>query len=177
MDQNHAQQENGLLNILSTYYSWYPLHRSVENLSGWKLHIFGNTIQDSVDIYNSMSDIVEKYKLDMKVASLRNFEAGIADTNNRNYGKCGTVYLPVSIFQKNLIHTLLKEMKDALSSYKKYGIIKGDKSIDDKLFYRYEFYRIIHPCIGANEIEYANLYELNRGHYNIEGNPDPFLNI
>jgi len=177
MDQKRAPRENGLHSILSTYYSWYPIHRSIENLSGWKLHIFGNSIEDSVSIYNSLYNIIEKYKLDMKIASQRNLSAGIANIDNRNYGKCATIYLPISIFKENLLSILMKEIKGGLSGYKKYGFIMGDKSIDNKILYRYEFSRPIDPCVGANEIEYSNLYELNRGYYNVEGNPDPFLNI
>lgn len=154
---------------------WYYAGSGLcHNLSGWKLHIFGNDPYDSLYLVKHLTDVLIKYELHMKVASLYNFAAGIGNETHKQYGKCGTIYLHHKIFADNKLVPLIRELQVALSLYNNTGNITGDKSIDGKIHYRYELSTIIDPTIGISFVNYDRYYESNRGAYNINGNKDPF---
>jgi len=175
---NYLKKFNESIDIgtLLNHQDFYYLDKTIDNLSGWKLHIVGISIEDSVLIYNSIEDIIAKYKLCLKVACKNGFESWISNINHKDYGKCATIYLPSSIFKNKLLFILLKEIENKLKDYNPSSInIIGDKPIDNKIFYRYELSKPVDPTIGVSKQEYEDLYEYNRGKYNIKNNIDPFL--
>lgn len=146
-------------------------------ISGWKFHIFGTELADSVTISNALIPVLMKYGMAMKVATPSVFKAGIGIQEDIQYGKCATIYIPSSIFKTGLQAHLIQDIKEALKDYTKTGEIYGDKSLDGKIHYRYELGRPIDPTVGITYSQYQYLYESNRGEYNIVGNTDPFESL
>lgn len=167
-----------MINIkqLKTLHGWHYLNRMASSfpISGWKLHIFGATIEDSHVIGTVMEPILLKYSLTMKIATQSVISAGIGDKLSNQYGKAGTIYISPQIFRDKRIGDLIKEIQEAFKTvgYVSNGIVNGDKSIDGILHYRYELSKVVDPEVGVTYDEYIRAYEPNRGHYNIPENPD-----
>lgn len=162
---------------LSKRTGWYYVNKSGNSfpVSGWKLHIFGNTVDDSITIANTLEPILKQYNLIMKVATILNIEISVSIESSLNYGKIATVYLSSSVFKEQKLKTIVKSIKDALSCarYDKKGIIIGDRSINDTVHYRYELSEPVDPNVGIDTFEkYVSLYQPNRKEYNIPNNPD-----
>lgn len=160
--------------------SWiyfYSTERESNDMSGWKFHIFGQNVEDSIDVAQRMQPVLQKYKMYMKVASNNTYIAGIGDPSHKQYGKCGTMYIPPFVFKDGRTQEFLDDVKNALKGYEKKGAIFGDKSIDDTIHYRYELCKPINIEEGINHGLYSILYEPNRGEYNILDNKDPFEHI
>lgn len=157
--------------------SWYYVNfmADVFPISGWKFHIYGTNVDDSYKVGVALESIITKYKLGMKIAAERNIQAGIGNPKHPNYGKIATIYLVPELFRKKLVISLLEEMKTALLkiNYTKEGTISGDRKITGNIHYRYELSKPIDCTTGLTYSEYINLYQSNRGEYNIPGNLDP----
>lgn len=164
---------------LEKLYGWYYMQKNRDEemfpLSGWKLHIFGESVEDSFTIASSVESIVYEYNLSMKIATSSVIKAGIGNPTHEQYGKCVVIYLSPELFrQKSVIKSFITKLQNALSlsGYDKKGNIVGSKSIDDIIFYRYELSKVIDIQKGVDFFEYVKLYEKNRHYFNIEGNPD-----
>lgn len=144
-------------------------------ISGWKLHIFGDTLDDSYAIASAIEPIIYNYNLCMKVATISVINAGIGIPTHNQYGKCVVVYLSPALFRENTLHSLIVSIQTVLKNagYTKSGTIVGSKSIDGTIFYRYELSEPIDIKSGVDFWTYVALYEKNRGYaFNITGNPD-----
>ncbi len=162
---------------LKPHLNWFYIGVTnfARGISGWKLHIFGNELEDSVTLANALMPVLDKYKMSMKVATPIVFKAGIGVEGDIQYGKCATMYIPASVFLKKSLQAFIDDVKDAIKDYNKTGEIYGDRSLDGKIHYRYELGTPINFSVGVSYEQYMNLYRPNDGSYNIEGNPDPFL--
>lgn len=151
-------------------------------ISGWKLHFWGTTVEDALELSSRLTPVFNKWKMYGKVASQFILDIGIADEIHPQYGKCATAYITADVFQDHKgLPTLLDDMSKALEGYTPtndpVGDIHGDKQFLGPIFYRYELSQIVEPSIGCDMDEYGKLYESNRGAHNITGNPDPFQEI
>ena len=141
------------------------------NMSGWKVHIFGETVEDTAIIVNRVEPILQKWGVHGKVANdlmTQSINTGIQK------GKASTLYIPPEIIKNGQTKQFIDDVSSALGSYNKTGKIYGDKSIDGTLHYRYELSSPIDVTNGVSMGEYRNLYKANDGNFNIKGNPDLF---
>lgn len=161
---------------LSENPSWYYIGEdeifspAIPRLSGWKFHIYGNELSDSVFIANALMPILNKRKVPMKVACDLNLKHVIGVETHKQYGKCAAIYLTPALFQGNNLHLFLEEVKEALKNYPKTGKIKGDKSINGVMHYRYELDAPIDPKEGVDEMNYILHYRSAMDNYNIPEN-------
>ncbi len=146
-------------------------------MSGWKIHIFGTTPEDSLFVGENLQTILDKYSMVMKVASSTLYEVAIADLTHKQYGKCATMYIPPIIFKQGKLQEFIEDVQSALKGYDKTGAIHGDKSLDGTIHYRYELSKPINIEEGINHSVYSIFYQANRGAHNIDNNPDPFETI
>lgn len=150
----------------------YISRKEVMTMSGWKLYIYGETIDDSFDIGVLLTDIAAKYDVTMKIATQH-----IIDSNKRKAKmpcwSTGVIYLNADVFREGKIKQLVKDIKDLLKSYNKSGAIKGAKSLyDNKIHYRYDLKKPIDPAKGVLYEDYLTLYRGEYGEFNISGNKD-----
>lgn len=150
-------------------YSKYPS-------SGWKFHIYGESLEDSFNIYNSIEDVLIKYELGSKIAKdsfFKDFPRG-----NRQWGKACTIHLPISLFDKNNLKNCILELNESLieNDYKKEGKILGDKKLINSIYYRYQL-KAPFEKEGFSKKENRLFYRRNDGNYNVKNNLDPFSEL
>ena len=158
---------------LSKMKKWfYPYICTHENMmmSGWKLYIFGETVNDSFKICEMVTPVMKKYNITMKVATQYIIDRNAVKPNEA--WSIAVVYLHPEIFAKRKLSSLIQDINHSLEGYKKKGIIKGAKSIDGKIHYRYDLNRPVIPSFGVEYSEYLRMYRGGKGDYNIKGNDD-----
>jgi hypothetical protein len=164
---------------LSKLKGWhYPCisTQQIMTMSGWKFYIFGETIDDSYLLCEKLTPIIKRYNLTMKVAT--------QNIINRNSGKpniawsIAVIYLNAEVFEDKKVGKLLEEINSTLTDYPKSGNIKGAKSINGKVHYRYDLKKPINPSNGLEYSDYLVNYRGEGGEYNIPENQDitSFLN-
>ncbi len=152
--------------------SWVPIgSRMKGNVSGWKIHIFGETVEDTAIIVNRVEPVLQKWGVHGKVA---NDLMTQSINKGRQRGKASTLYIPPEIIKNGQTKQFIDDVSSALGSYNKTGKIYGDKSIDGTLHYRYELSSPVDVTRGVSKDDYYNLYKSNDGNFNIKGNPDLF---
>tara|TARA_R110002020_G_scaffold10979_4_gene41946 strand:+ start:532 stop:1485 length:954 start_codon:yes stop_codon:yes gene_type:complete len=155
---------------------WVPYgvpRNDIKMFSGWKFHIFGETIEDAALIFERLDPILKKWGLLGKVGNEGAIKEWIGPAlGAKQSGKFSTIYLNPNIIRAGMVDDLVDDIMRGLGDYKKTGKIYGDKSINGTLHYRYEFSKPIDVTQGVPEGH--NLYVVNRGIYNIQGNPDLF---
>ena len=159
---------------LSKIKKWhYPniSNREIMTMSGWKLYVFGETVDDSYELCSLLVPVMERYNLTMKVATQH-----IIDRNNKLKKKpvwsVAVIYLASEIFLENKMKDLLKDIEMSLKSYAKTGNIDGAKSIDGKVHYRYDLKEPVEPSKGVPYDKYIAMYRGEYGDFNISDNPD-----
>ena len=162
---------------LTKLQQWHYINTNVDSfpISGWKIHVFGDTLDDSVKVGNTLEPILKKFGITMKIATNILIKTAIGIPSHNQYGKVATIYLGAKIFSEEKISDFVDCLQKALSEsgYTKSGKIHGDKSIDGILHYRYELKEYVDPKIGvSSHHRYMALYEGNRGNFNIPDNPD-----
>lgn len=162
---------------LKKEWGWFYINGgglSRSNISGWKLHIFGDTLEDSVLVGNAIEPVLKQYDVTAKIATKIILMAGIGVESDPQYGKVATLYLPAKLFKEGKSADFVKDIQAALisASYTKTGNISGDAHLEGSVYYRYELDKMVDPTIGAHFEEYHRHYRANDGEYNIEGNPD-----
>ncbi|MFT4311707.1 MAG: hypothetical protein ACMXYF_00575 [Candidatus Woesearchaeota archaeon] len=142
-------------------------------LSGWKIHIFCENIQDVAFAYNLMKQTLEHFQLIVKLSTKRFFK----ECSPNQKGKGITIYIHQAIITENRLTPFLQKIQTNLSEYNKAGAIHGDNQYWGPMHYRYDFLypttKFPEGCPVGSEKKY---YRTNNGKYNIENNPDPFLN-
>ena len=158
--------------LRGTQKSWVTFGKNrTGNMSGWKVHIFGDTVEDTAIIVNRVDPVLQKWGVHGKVANdlmTQSINQGIQK------GKASTLYITPEIIKNGQAKQFVQEVKTALGNYNKTGKIYGDKSIDGTLHYRYELSSPVDVTTGVSMGEYRNLYKANDGNFNIKGNPDLF---
>jgi hypothetical protein len=143
----------------------------VMTMSGWKLYIFGCTVDDSYKVCVLLSDIAAKYNVTMKVAS-----QAIINRNTRKWKtpcwSIAVIYLNTEVFQNNQIKPLVNDIMESLNGYDKTGTISGAKSVNGKVHYRFDLKVPVNPSQGVLYEDYISLYRGEYGDYNIPQNDD-----
>ena len=164
--------------LLGKVEKWVTYGTPTPNMfSGWKFHIFGETIEDAAIILERIEPILKKWGLHGKIGN----ETMISKYLSQNptaptiqQGKLSTIYLNPNIMRAGMVDDLVDDIMRGLGDYKKTGKISGDKSVNGTLHYRYELAKPIDVTQGIPRSTYESMYVPNRGAYNIEGNPDLF---
>jgi hypothetical protein len=159
-----------LLNDLSNF---VPIVSKGGNSSGWKLHIFTTTVDETAYALEKVVPIIKKYGAGAKAASSEKLERLSKDSLQK--GKGITIYIPPSVIQNRTQRDLLKEIQEAIKDLNTSGSISGDQMITKNIGYRYELTKPINPKIGVDEKTYYELYSPNDGGpYNLPNNVDIF---
>lgn len=145
--------------------NWNYIHIDTDEdmmMSGWKLYLYGNNIQQAGKLAELILPVSKKYNITTKVAT--------PDIIRRNIRK-DIPWSVVVIYLKPDINTqpLIEDIQLALKDYPDSGYIKGAKSIDGKLHYRYD---LIIPVEGVPYHEYLELYRGEYGGHNIPNNKE-----
>jgi len=124
-------------------------------MSGWKFHVFGNTLDDSLYLKNELEPLLQKWDAYGKVGGKGQVEGFIHGHNQ--YGKQGaTIYIPQSIIDSGQQKQFYDELVSTLSKYKnKGGTINGDKMLTPQIHYRYELTDVIPPG-GLRDYKHYN---------------------
>jgi len=151
-------------------WDWIEPISTVGNSSGWKFHIFSADLNDVAYLYENLLPVVQKYGAGFKVASLSTLAS--LSKGGAQFGKGAVIYIPSDVIKKGNLNNFLSEIKSAISGYKVKGEVFGDRMIDDRIGYRYEFNIPVDPSKGLPSSKGS--YRTNDGNYNILGNPDLF---
>ena len=158
-----------LVKLKDWYYPNITSHTTMK-VSGWKFYIFGEDVDDSLRVCELLTPVAEKYNFTMKVAS-----QPIIDRNVRKKTiawSIGVIYLHVELFSEHKIKDLLKDIDTSLKNYNKSGVVRGAKSINGKVHYRYDLTIPVDPEKGVVYQEYVPLYRGEYGGFNIPENAD-----
>ena len=117
--------------------------------SGWKLHIYGESIIDAAKIWRILGSHLEKLGVSYKVGTTKILDYRIRGSEmfgGHQYGKAFVIYIPMIYFQsgpmtdnKKAVHFIdgiNKLLKD--NGYSKKGKIMGDEHYKGSIHYRYE---------------------------------------
>jgi hypothetical protein len=154
---------------------WVQVHDQVGNLSGWKMHVFSDNLDDAIYLMDKLDPVMKKWGAGLKIGGGKIFERSVGQPGTLQYGKGTTIYIPSSVFEKGAFKSFLKDVETAISSYDKTGTINGDRMISNKIGYRYELSEIIDPAKGVNMTDYSIMYNKNTGtDYKLRGMKDIF---
>jgi hypothetical protein len=141
-------------------YTWryFGKNLTAPKMSGWKFHIFGNTLDDSLYLKNELEPLLQKWGAYGKVGGVRHVERFIP--GHLQHGKQGaTIYIPQSIIDSGQQKQFYNELVSTLSNYKnKGGTINGDKMLTPQIHYRYELTDVIPPGGLRDHNHYRSLY-------------------
>ncbi len=144
---------------------WNYIHidtSEVMMMTGWKLYIYGNTIEDSKKLSQLVLPVSRQYNVTTKVAT----EAII----KRNAGKKLSWSVCVIYLNECSVESLIDDLYACLETYHKSGLIYGSKRINDKIHCRYDLsIPLDHPVPYE---QYLPLYRGEYGLYNIPNNKD-----
>jgi hypothetical protein len=159
---------------LSSMKRWYYSSISsaeIMKMSGWKLYIYGETIDDSLEIAVKLLHIAQKYDFTMKVATQHIINRN-TNMQERPAWSIGVIYLHAEIFKEKKIRALVDEINESLKDYNRTGMVKGAKSLNGKIHYRYDLMTPVDPAVGVTYEKYTNLYRGEGGDFNIPTNKD-----
>ena len=168
------------LSHLSKRGGFYYFGEEVGGLqSGWKFHIFGETIEDSLQLYKLLNGVAKKWGATGKIGGAGKYNNGaqMYVPSHGQWGKQGaTLYIPPKVLKSGKQGEMLRDIQNKLANYNKSGKISGDKMLDDQVAYRYELGKSIDPTQGVDMKTYANLYSSNvsGGKYKIDDIQDIF---
>jgi hypothetical protein len=159
--------------MIEDWSGWIQLLTPKGNMSGWKLHVLTNTVDETAFALEKIIPLSQKYGAGVKAAA-EDMLQRLAN-NPLQKGKGITIYIPSTIVKNNQQRIFLKELQDALKGLNTKGSISGDMMITNNIGYRYEFSKPINAAIGADDATYRQLYSSNDGGpHNIQGNVDIF---
>jgi hypothetical protein len=146
---------NGTVNDRG-WYDFGPSFRA-EEMSGWKFHIFGETLEDSAFLIEKLKSVADKYNASSKVGGPTQVNLDSMKPGTPQHGKQGVcMYIPQSVINNGQQDAMLKDIESAISGYEKSGTISGDKSITPSIHYRYE----LNGPIKEGDIKTYNDYTL-----------------
>jgi hypothetical protein len=177
-------EEQKIFNMLMELPNWYQIGDFDKNHSGWKFHIYANSVEDSAFLFVRLKPIAKKWGAILKTASQANYDA-LAE-NPYQIGKGVVFYIPSYVIKDNKQRALLNEINSAISDYDNAGDIDGDLMLTKNIGIRYELNKPINPKVGLdlstdqgfNDYKY-NWYKSQEGgsSYNVPNNPDIFLDL
>jgi hypothetical protein len=133
-------------------------------MSGWKIHIYGEGVDDSAYLITKLDDFMKESNAAYKIAT-DSFYKGSEGTIQK--GKAMTIYIPYDIVKNNKQKEFFDGISSKISDYTKSGSISGDKSYDGKLHYRYEYNQPFDalPEGGVAIPDASKYYVSNEGDY------------
>jgi len=135
-----------------------------EEMSGWKFHVYGETLEDSAFLIEKLRPIAEKYNASSKVGGPARVESIRSGNSPEQYGKQGvTMYIPQTVINNGQQESMLKDIESAIVGYKKGGTISGDKQITPAIHYRYELNGPIRQGDIKSWNDYHMRYNSNSG--------------
>ena len=172
---NKNNQKTDLVYHLFSEKSWVQPLGVRSPLSGWKLHIYGINVIDTLRINYTLAKFLEKKDLPYKLTTHVTHQSHMHTVQE---GKAFTIYLPIKYFltkkKRNELKSVIDEISKLLhdAGYSRKGEISGDRRWwNGIIHYRYDR-TIWMRSEGFDEKEYYNPNE--GGDYNIERNPDLF---
>ena len=163
--------------LLGKVEQWVNIGPRPTMFSGWKFHVFGETLEDAAIILERLEPVLKKWGLHFKVGNetmISKYLGKNPTAPSNQIGKISTIYINPNIIRAGMADDLADDIMRGLGDYNKTGKIYGDKSINGTLHYRYEYSKPIDVTQGVPESTMNQLYKTNRGIYNIQGNPDLF---
>ncbi len=152
---------------------WVQITTVKGNMSGWKFHVYADTLDEVAYLYEKLLPVVNKYGAGLKLGGGEMLPRLASSAVQK--GKGVTVYLPSSTVANKMVDDFIYDLQSATSAYKKTGSISGDKMITNNIGYRYELSQPVDPKLGVNMDQYTRLYSSNQGGgHNIPNNPDLF---
>jgi hypothetical protein len=171
---------------------WVSNRIAPEFSSGWKFHVFGAELIDSVFLKEKLWPVGQKWNSEIKVGGTVHND-GVTfpsmQPGGNQYGKQGaTIYIPVDVVNSGRAGEMLRDIETAIAGYKKGGSISGDKELTPAIHYRYELMGPI-PKEGVStkspgidpitkkpiQSDYAKKYSTNKGSsYKPDDVPDLF---
>jgi hypothetical protein len=153
--------------------AWVQVTDVKGNMSGWKFHVYADTLDEVAFLYEKLLPVVNKYGAGFKLGG-GEILSKLA-TNAVQKGKGVTIYLPSKTVANKMVDDFISDLQSATNSYKKTGSISGDKMITKNIGYRYELSQPIDTKMGVDLTQYTRLYSANQGGaHNIPNNPDLF---
>ncbi len=144
-------------------YNWKNIGHKQDLMSGWKFHIFGEDIKDAVYLQDALKSVIDKYKSSAKVGGTYQNSADAFKPGQIQHGKQGvTIYIPPDVINSGRQQEMLTDIQNAISGYKKGGVISGDQAITPSIHYRYELMGPI-PKNGIDMTTYSKMYSSNEG--------------
>lgn len=140
-------------------------------ISGWKFHIYGDSVEDSEFLEKYISPILLKHGWSHKIAT-----SGRYSVTNQQGIKGMTAYAPTPDALPKMIPavynalTTNKYREDKQTDISK---MKGDKPINKFMTYRYDLSIPADKVADMQPNEAMKYYRPASGNYNIENNPDP----
>jgi len=160
-------------NVASRMNGWIQITNNKGNMSGWKFHVYADTLDEVAFLYEKLLPVVKKYGVGFKAGSGPMMER--LAQNAVQKGKGVTLYLPSEVISQNTQKEFLSDLQSAIKGYEKTGQISGDRMITNNIGYRYELSKPIDASKGVDMSQYKALYKANEGGgHNIPGNPDLF---
>jgi hypothetical protein len=135
-------------------------------MSGWKFHVFGEDLVDSVFLKEKLWPVTQKWNAGAKVGGIKHTD-GVTYPSMQpggvQYGKQGaTIYIPVDVINSGKQQEMLSDIQNAIAGYKKGGNISGDQAITPSIHYRYELLGPV-PKEGIDMKTYDVMYNKNSG--------------
>lgn len=153
---------NGTVNSRG-WYDFGPSFRP-EEMSGWKFHIFGETLEDSAFLIEKLKPIADKYNASSKVGGPTQVNLPSMKPGTTQHGKTGVcMYIPNTVVKNGKQQDMLMEIQTAISGYNKGGTIAGDQAITPSIHYRYELNGPIKEGDIKTYDDYTLRYNQNSG--------------
>jgi len=158
----YSQEE---LERIHGFYDWKPFGKTLNMMSGWKFHVFGEDLKDAIYLESVLKPIVDRWGAEAKVGGI-NHTSGMYDSmkpGGIQYGKQGaTIYIPVDVINSGRQKEMLADIQNALTGYNKGGNISGDQAITPSIHYRYEYVGPV-PKEGLPRENVRAMYNKNDG--------------
>jgi len=141
---------------------WRYFGRKTTSMSGWKFHVYGEDLYDSVFLYEKLLSVANKWGADAKVSG-ENIQV-FTNLKSPQWGKQGaSIYIPPEVISKGQVNDMLLDIQSAITQYSKKGNISGDQMITNNIGYRYDFNQPINYKKGVDTYSEGGGYRANEG--------------
>jgi hypothetical protein len=133
-------------------------------MSGWKIHIYGDSVEDSAKLITKLDDYLKSTESFYKIATDKFYKNS---SGTKQQGKALTIYIPYDVVKSGKQKEYFDGISQKLGNYNKTGDISGDKSYNGVIHYRYEYKEPFDtlPEGGVTIGDAGKYYESNEGDY------------
>ena len=133
-------------------------------MSGWKIHIYGDSVEDSAKLITKLDDYLKSTESFYKIATDKFYKNS---SGTKQQGKALTIYIPYDVVKSGKQKEYFDGISQKLGDYNKTGNISGDKSYNGVIHYRYEYKEPFDalPEGGVTSGNAGKYYESNEGDY------------